>query len=608
MGEFRSQQNAMRHITSSSSITRTPLSSSGRPSAAPAGSARRSAASDALLRLHRPGRHPVRSAPPRAAHLQRSGRSRAAAPHPPRARRHRLVSPSPRPPSRPFPRARRGSRSLTWLASSGSGDAGLSSSSRSSVITRWAPPRVESRTSTRCSSATSRATTISIASVSPVTQSAEITSASRAPPGRSAGARCRRGARARPRRRPAARSRRPRSPAGRRSARTMPGLLEAADAVQRGGGGEADEPRELDVGAGRVGLQLLEQLQVNGIERNGHIDEIIFGHEREPSNHHWRMRPNRPIMRRCHDHEPHRHPRPRRRRRAVGPHRAAVEALARLARRRLADRVRFALAAPLLAYAGRRGLRAALTPRVAAAGAIGFGAVILLQNAGIERTSVSHAALRGRRRAGDGGADGRRARPGRRAARSPGPATAWRWPASRWWRAAAAPARRPRRPARVRVGGAVGDVHRGPAAAARRARPGGGHRRTVRRGRARRAAARARLRGRAARAGTAGRWSRSARWRSPARCCRSGCSPTARRTSRPSLAGSFLNLEPLVGVAVGWIGFGEAVAATQLLGGVAVLAGIALSTSTLARRGRRPHSGRPRGLAAATADRHELAP
>src|SRR5215213_5456351 len=55
--------------------------------------------------------------------------------------------------------------------------------------------------------------------------------------------------------------------------------------------------------------------------------------------------------------------------------------------------IRFALAAPLLAYAGRRGLRAACTPGIAAAGAIGFGAVILLQNAGIERTSVSHAAL-----------------------------------------------------------------------------------------------------------------------------------------------------------------------------------------------------------------------
>jgi O-acetylserine/cysteine efflux transporter len=55
--------------------------------------------------------------------------------------------------------------------------------------------------------------------------------------------------------------------------------------------------------------------------------------------------------------------------------------------------LRFALAAPLLAVVGRRRLREALTPSVAAAGAIGFGAVILLQNAGIERTSVSHAAL-----------------------------------------------------------------------------------------------------------------------------------------------------------------------------------------------------------------------
>src|ERR687897_1573716 len=51
-----------------------------------------------------------------------------------------------------------------------------------------------------------------------------------------------------------------------------------------------------------------------------------------------------------------------------------------------------AAAAALLAWFGRRGLRAALTPRIVAAGAIGFGAVIMLQNAGIECTSVSHAA------------------------------------------------------------------------------------------------------------------------------------------------------------------------------------------------------------------------
>jgi drug/metabolite transporter (DMT)-like permease len=55
--------------------------------------------------------------------------------------------------------------------------------------------------------------------------------------------------------------------------------------------------------------------------------------------------------------------------------------------------VRFAAAAPVLAVVGRRGLREALTLRIALSGAVGFGAVILLQNAGIERTSVAHAAL-----------------------------------------------------------------------------------------------------------------------------------------------------------------------------------------------------------------------
>ena len=54
---------------------------------------------------------------------------------------------------------------------------------------------------------------------------------------------------------------------------------------------------------------------------------------------------------------------------------------------------RFALAAPLLAFVARRHLRAALTPRIVFAGAVGYGLVIVLQNAGIERTSVSHASL-----------------------------------------------------------------------------------------------------------------------------------------------------------------------------------------------------------------------
>jgi O-acetylserine/cysteine efflux transporter len=55
--------------------------------------------------------------------------------------------------------------------------------------------------------------------------------------------------------------------------------------------------------------------------------------------------------------------------------------------------VRFALAAPLLALVARRHLRGACTPAVLLSGAMGYGLVIVLQNAGIERTSVSHAAL-----------------------------------------------------------------------------------------------------------------------------------------------------------------------------------------------------------------------
>ena len=54
---------------------------------------------------------------------------------------------------------------------------------------------------------------------------------------------------------------------------------------------------------------------------------------------------------------------------------------------------RFAIAAPLLALVARGRLRTALTPGVVLAGALGYGGVIVLQNGGLERTSVSHAAL-----------------------------------------------------------------------------------------------------------------------------------------------------------------------------------------------------------------------
>src|SRR3954467_14501495 len=54
---------------------------------------------------------------------------------------------------------------------------------------------------------------------------------------------------------------------------------------------------------------------------------------------------------------------------------------------------RFGLAAPVLALLARRTLRAAATRPVAAWGAVGYGAMVVLQNLGVERTSVTHAAL-----------------------------------------------------------------------------------------------------------------------------------------------------------------------------------------------------------------------
>jgi O-acetylserine/cysteine efflux transporter len=55
--------------------------------------------------------------------------------------------------------------------------------------------------------------------------------------------------------------------------------------------------------------------------------------------------------------------------------------------------MRFLAATPILAFIGRRGLGQAFTPRILASGAIGYGAVVLLQNVGIEHTSVSHGAI-----------------------------------------------------------------------------------------------------------------------------------------------------------------------------------------------------------------------
>jgi O-acetylserine/cysteine efflux transporter len=55
--------------------------------------------------------------------------------------------------------------------------------------------------------------------------------------------------------------------------------------------------------------------------------------------------------------------------------------------------VRFTVAAAILLVAARSRVRAAFTPAILVSGAIGYGGTVLLQNAGITRTSVSHAAL-----------------------------------------------------------------------------------------------------------------------------------------------------------------------------------------------------------------------
>jgi O-acetylserine/cysteine efflux transporter len=55
--------------------------------------------------------------------------------------------------------------------------------------------------------------------------------------------------------------------------------------------------------------------------------------------------------------------------------------------------VRFAMAAAVLLVASRSRLRTAASPAILVTGAIGYGGSVLLQNFGIERTSVTHAAL-----------------------------------------------------------------------------------------------------------------------------------------------------------------------------------------------------------------------
>ena len=258
---------------------------------------------------------------------------------------------------------------------------------------------------------------------------------------------------------------------------------------------------------------------------------------------------------------------------------------------------RFAAAAPLLALVGRGGLRAALAPGVAGAGAAGFGVVILLQNIGIERTSVSHAALV------VGAVPVLVALIAAAAGHGVARPTAW----SGYALALAGVAM-------VAGAGGSGASLGGDAIVLASVVLSAAF--VVGQPRL--------LAGRDPAAVTAVQFTAAALVAVPFAVAFEGV-PDATGTAAPALgvlalafagtllpfwlfaygqarvpaqlAGGFLNLEPLVGAAAGWLAFGETVAAAQLAGAVAILGGIALST--LPARERRPRH-RPLRPAATT--------
>jgi hypothetical protein len=75
----------------------------------------------------------------------------------------------------------------------------------------------------------------------------------------------------------------------------------------------------------------------------------------------------------------------------------------------------------------------------------------------------------------------------------------------------------------------------------------------------------------------------------------------------PELAGTFLNLEPLVGAGIGAVAFHDAFGSTQLAGALAVLAGIALSALPGAARRTRGRLAAPeaRSRPAGTLQHHD---
>ena len=232
--------------------------------------------------------------------------------------------------------------------------------------------------------------------------------------------------------------------------------------------------------------------------------------------------------------------------------------------------VRFGLAAAiLLAAASRARVRDACTPSVLASGAIGYGGSVVVQNAGITRTSVSHAALL--------------------IGATPVLVAVI---AALWHRAVARPV--------AWVGfavslGGVGLVAGGGGGGATAAGEGlvlasllVSAAFTVAQAR--------RLQGRDPVALTAVQFLGAALAVLPFTLF-----AYAQGRVSAEVAGAFLNLEPLVGAVAGVAVFGDPAGPVQLAGGVAILAGIALSSLPLLGSGRRGPAPEEPGLRHGTA-------
>ena len=270
------------------------------------------------------------------------------------------------------------------------------------MISRCAPPRVDRRESVTCSSATSRATSIRIASISPATAVGRDDVVQRRDLGREAPLRRLVVARERDQQVDLQREAGGRGVQPRGDAADHARLLHPPHAVERRGGGEPDDPGQLHVGPVGVGLRAPSAVERRFRQVRRPYDETIFRRERptgESIKSRNRLTPKMrwscrffaviPLLWRS---SPRASsggsPCPCRSSSSSGSTAARSPSCASRSPRRCWRSL------------ARKHLAAAFTPRILAAGAIGYGLVIVLQNAGIERTTRQPRRADRRRHAG----------------------------------------------------------------------------------------------------------------------------------------------------------------------------------------------------------------